>query len=133
MLRTMQRLLRLVLDGVYRRTEGEPVFQQARAPTGDELAGLLDKIIARLLTMLTRQGYLVEEEGVRYMADRDADNSLASLQACAPMRTASACMPGCAVTRISAGNSNGCAGTSRVPQSPTSGSAAMARVTSCCN
>ena len=39
----------LVLDGVYRRTGGEPVFQQARAPTGDELADLLDKIIARLL------------------------------------------------------------------------------------
>ena len=70
-----------MLDGVYRRTGGEPVFQQARAPTGDELADLLDKIIARLLTMLTRQGYLIEEEGVRYMADRDADNSLASLQA----------------------------------------------------
>ena len=71
----------LVFDGVYRRTEGVPVFQQARAPTGDELAAMLDKIIARLLTMLTRQGYLIEEEGVRYMADRDADNPLASLQA----------------------------------------------------
>ena len=38
-----------MLDGVYRRTGGEPVFQQARAPSRDELAGLLDKIIARLL------------------------------------------------------------------------------------
>ncbi len=46
----------LVLDGVYRRTEGEPVFQQARAPSRDELAGLLDKIIARLMKMLTRMG-----------------------------------------------------------------------------
>ncbi len=51
-----------MLDGLYRRTGGEPVFQQARAPTGDELAGLLDKIIARLLKMLTRQGYLVRPE-----------------------------------------------------------------------
>ena len=51
----------LVLDGVYRCTEAEPVFQQARAPTRDELQDLLDKIIARLLKMLTRQGYLVEE------------------------------------------------------------------------
>ncbi|MCX7159467.1 MAG: transposase, partial [Proteobacteria bacterium] len=27
----------LVLDGVYRRTEGEPAFQEARAPSRDEL------------------------------------------------------------------------------------------------
>ncbi len=46
----------LVLDDVYRRTEGEPVFQQARAPSRDESAGLLDKIIARLMKMLTRLG-----------------------------------------------------------------------------
>ena len=73
----------LVLDGVYRRTGGEPVFQQARAPTGDELANLLDKIIARLMKLLTRQGYLVKEEGVTYLADRVADKPLASLQAAA--------------------------------------------------
>jgi hypothetical protein len=30
----------LVLDGVYRRTEGEPIFDAARALTGDELAGV---------------------------------------------------------------------------------------------
>ena len=71
----------LVLDGVYRRTEAEPAFQAARAPTRAELDGLLDKIIARLLKMLTRQGHQVEEEGVSYIADMDADNPLASLQA----------------------------------------------------
>ena len=71
----------LVLDGVYRRTEGEPDFQEARAPSRDELAVLLEKIIARLLKMLIRLGHLVEEEGVRYIADMDADNPLASLQA----------------------------------------------------
>ena len=70
-----------MLDGVYRRTEGEPVFREARAPSRDEIAGLLDKIIARLMKMLTRLGYLVEEEGVRYIADMDAENPLASLQA----------------------------------------------------
>ena len=70
-----------MLDGVYRRTEGEPDFQEARAPTRAELEGLLDKIIARLMKMLTRQGHLVEEEGVSYIADIDADNPLASLQA----------------------------------------------------
>ncbi len=73
----------LVLDGVYRNTEGEPVFQEARAPSRDELAGLLDKIIARLLKMLTRQGYPVEEQGMTDIADMDTDNPLASLQAAA--------------------------------------------------
>ena len=33
------------------------------------------------MKMLTRLGYLVEEQGVTYMADIDADNPLASLQA----------------------------------------------------
>lgn len=54
----------LVLDGVCRRTEGEPIFDEARAPTGDELAGLLDQIVARLMKMLTRAGHLVEEQGM---------------------------------------------------------------------
>ena len=63
------------------RPEGEPDFQEARAPTRAELEDLLDKIIVRLLKMLTRQGHLVEEEGVSYIADIDADNPLASLQA----------------------------------------------------
>ena len=71
----------LVLDGVYRRTGGEPVFQAARAPSRDELAGLLDKIIARLLAMLTRQGYLIEEQGMTYLADIDPHNPLTPLQA----------------------------------------------------
>jgi hypothetical protein len=71
----------LVLDGVYRRTESELVFEQARAPTRDELQGLLDRIIARLLKLLTRQGCLVEEQGMTYLADRDTDHPLASLQA----------------------------------------------------
>jgi len=71
----------LPLDGVYRRTEGEPDFQEARAPARAELEGLLDKIIARLLNMLTRQGYLVEEQGMTYIADMDMENPLASLQA----------------------------------------------------
>ena len=73
----------LVLDGVYRRTEGEPVFQQARAPSRDELAGLLDKMIVRLMKMSTRQGYLVQEQGMTFIADMDTGNPLASLQAAA--------------------------------------------------
>jgi hypothetical protein len=57
-------LHRLVLDGVYRHTEGEPIFKEARAPSRDELKGLLDRIIARLMKMLTRSGHLVEEQGM---------------------------------------------------------------------
>ena len=68
---------------------------------------------------------------------------------CAPMRTVSACMPGCAVVRISARNSNGCAATSPAlrarpaqwnawrqparPRSPTNGSSALSLVMSCRN
>jgi hypothetical protein len=71
----------LVLDGVYRHTEDELVFQEARAPAGDELEGLLDKIIARLMKMLTRLGYLVEEQGMTYLADIGAAHPLKDLQA----------------------------------------------------
>jgi hypothetical protein len=71
----------LVLDGVYRRSGGEPVFEQARAPTHDELQGLLDKIIVRLMKLLTRRGYLVEEQGMTYLADTGADHPWATLQA----------------------------------------------------
>ena len=45
----------LVLDGVYRRTEDEPVFQQARAPSRDELAGLLQiRVGSRLIASFNR-------------------------------------------------------------------------------
>lgn len=46
----------LVLDGVFRRTEGEPEFQEAHAPSRDELADLLDKIVARPMKMLSLLG-----------------------------------------------------------------------------
>ena len=39
------------------------------------------QIITRLLKMLTRRGHLVEEQGMTYIADVDADNPLASWQA----------------------------------------------------
>ena len=38
----------LVLDGVYRRTDGEPVFVEVTAPTDEALQALLHKIIGRL-------------------------------------------------------------------------------------
>ena len=57
------------------------MFHEARAPTGDELQALLAKIIRRILKCLTRQGYLIEEEGMSYLADTDADHALTPLQA----------------------------------------------------
>jgi len=86
----------LVLDGVYRRTDGEPVFVEVPAPTDKALQALLHKIIARLIKLLTRRGVLVEEEGSGYLADGDADSddarALRPLQAaawpCRPRRAA---------------------------------------------
>ena len=61
----------LVLDGVYRRTEGEPAFQAAR-PTRTELEGLLDKNIVRFMKMLRRLGYAGQKVlSLRTVAGRD--------------------------------------------------------------
>ena len=57
------------------------VAERQHHRTRAEFEGLLDKIIACLMKMLTRSGYLVEDQGVSYIADIDADNPLASLQA----------------------------------------------------
>ncbi len=76
----------LVLDGVYHTgTEGAAVFHPAPALTSEPLPALLGKIIKRILRLLTRQGHLVEEEGMTYVADAhaiiDPENLLAPLQA----------------------------------------------------
>jgi len=47
---------------VYRRTDGAPVFVQADSPTDEDLQALLQRIITRLMKLLTRRGVLVEEE-----------------------------------------------------------------------
>jgi len=69
----------LVLDGVYRRTDGEPVLVEVPAPTDEDLQALLHKIISRLMKLLTRRGVLVEEEGEgsSYLADAEADSDVA--------------------------------------------------------
>ena len=54
----------VVLDGVYCSSEGVPVFHDVRAPSTDELQTLLGRIIQRILKLLTRTGYLIEERGV---------------------------------------------------------------------
>ena len=77
----------LILDGVYRRTGGEPEFVEVPGPTDEALQALLRKIIARLMKLLTRPGVLVEGEGSTYLADsnRDSDDArtLRPLQAAA--------------------------------------------------
>jgi Putative transposase/Transposase zinc-binding domain len=73
----------LVLDGVYRTTEGVPVFHEVRAPTAAELQSLLSRIIKRLMRLLTREGSLIEEQGMTYLANTDPDLALGSLQAAA--------------------------------------------------
>jgi hypothetical protein len=72
-----------VLDGVYRTTEGVPVFHAVRPPTAEELQALLSRIIRRIMQLLTRKGYLIEEQGMTYLADTDRDTALAPLQAAA--------------------------------------------------
>ena len=57
------------------------MFQEARAPSIEELQALLAKIITRILRLLTRQGVLIEERGVRYLAGLEADQALTPLQA----------------------------------------------------
>ena len=52
----------LVLDGVYRRTEGEPDFVEVPAPSDEALQALLHKIISRLMKLLTRRVY-TERQG----------------------------------------------------------------------
>ena len=53
-----------------------PVFQEARAPTVEELHALLAKIIARLMRLLTRQGVLIEEQGMSYLAGIEGRSGL---------------------------------------------------------
>ena len=60
---------------------GEPVIRKVRAPTTAEVPGVLEKITTRLMKMLTRHGYLIEEQGMTYLAERAAHNALRPLQA----------------------------------------------------
>ena len=49
----------------------------------DELQTLLGRIIRRILKLLTRTGYLIEEQGMRYLAEAESDRALTPLQAAA--------------------------------------------------
>ncbi len=50
-----------------------PRFQQAGAPTVDEMQDVLARIIRRILRMLARQGHLIEEQGMTYLVEGTGD------------------------------------------------------------
>jgi len=62
----------LVLDGVYDTSADEPVFHPVRVPTAEQLQTLLNQIIKRVMKLLTRLGYLVEEQDRLFLAETDA-------------------------------------------------------------
>jgi hypothetical protein len=59
------------------------VFHPVRAPTADQLQTLLQQIIKRVMKLLTRLGYRVEEQGMTFMAETETDTALAPLQSAA--------------------------------------------------
>ena len=65
----------LVLDGVYSTTEGAPAFHPVPAPTAEQLQALLTRLMKRLMKLLTRKGFLIEEQGMSYLADTDPDRA----------------------------------------------------------
>ena len=72
-----------MLDGVYRSSAGAPLFHEARAPSAAELETLLNRIIERIVKLLTRTGYLIEEQGITCLAKAESDCALTLLQAAA--------------------------------------------------
>ena len=73
----------LVLDGVYRIQNGVAEFHSAQSPTAEQLQSLLSQIIQRIMKALTRNGALIEEEGMSYLAEMETDAALAPLQSAA--------------------------------------------------
>ena len=73
----------LVLDGVYRVQDGAAEFHSARSPTTEQLQRLLSQIIQRIMKALTRNGALIEEEGMSYLAEMETDAALSPLQSAA--------------------------------------------------
>jgi hypothetical protein len=64
----------LVLDGVYRNSTA--AFHEVAAPTLEELQALLAKIITRLMRLLTKHGFLIEEQDRTYLAEIDKESAL---------------------------------------------------------
>jgi hypothetical protein len=73
----------LYLDGVYDTPGETPVFHPVHSPTAEQVQTLLNQIIKRVMKLLTRKGYLVEEQGITYMAENDADSAMTPLHSAA--------------------------------------------------
>jgi len=63
----------LVLDGVYRSTEGVPEFHAVRAPTSVQLQALLGRIIKPSCGYGHVKAISFEEQGMTYLADSDPE------------------------------------------------------------
>ena len=50
-------------------------------PATEQLHELLYRIITRIMKWLSRQAYLIEEEGMRYLGEIEAHRALTTLQA----------------------------------------------------
>jgi hypothetical protein len=70
----------LVLDGVYRIQNGVAEFCSVRPPMAEQLQSLLSQIIQRIMKALTRNGALIEEEGMSYLAEMGTDAALTPLK-----------------------------------------------------
>ena len=73
----------LVIDGVYCLRGGKATFQYVAAPTTEEMARLVERIAMRVMRLLTRRGYLIEEDGVAVLEKGEGDETLEPLQAAA--------------------------------------------------
>ena len=73
----------LVLDGVYHRRGEQVEFRRVDAPTLDEISQLLDRLVKRLLKLLTRRGHLVEDQGQTFLEGEIDEGALSTLQAAA--------------------------------------------------
>ncbi|MGH8503997.1 MAG: transposase [Gammaproteobacteria bacterium] len=58
-----------------------PVFHAVRAPTAEQFQALLTRIIKRIMKLLTRIGYLIEEQGMAYLTEADPDIAPGTLAA----------------------------------------------------
>ena len=59
------------------------MFRRVSAPTQAELVQLIERIVKRVLRLLTRRGYLIEEQGQTYLEGENEEGALATLQGAA--------------------------------------------------